>query len=230
MQNFLAWIIDAIYTFRGFLQMYIFRKPPENYKEFDADKNFPIIVIQGYMDRWGFMKSIADEISNSGYPVFVIPKLENNLNDISNSAKSVEDFIEEQKLKNVLIVGHSKGGLIGKYILVNLNKNKYVIGLVAISTPYVGSRMANYFKFLKSNQFNPENKLIQELWSHHEVNKKIIAIFPKIDNVIWSKDKNSLEGALENIYVEKSGHHRILFDKDVQEKIISSIKKLINQR
>ena len=111
--------------------------------------------------------------------------------------------------------------------MINENVKNDVIGLVTISTPYLGSRMASYFKFLKSNQFEPDNKLLKELWNHHEVNKRIIAIFPRIDNVVWIKN-SSLDGALENIYLDILGHHRILFDKIAQEKIISSINKLIS--
>jgi len=227
MQILKAWLLDTLFAIRGFIQMYVYVKPPKKYLTHDEDKVFPILIIQGYMDRWGFIKNLADKISDYGFAVHVLPELKNNLEDITYSAKYISKYIEDNKLEDVVIIGHSKGGLIGKYILVNENNKKNVIGLITISTPFLGSLMANYFKFLKSNEFEPKNKLLKELWSHHEVNKRIIAIFPKIDNVVWVKN-SSLEGALENIYLNTSGHHRILFDKSAQEKIISSINKLIN--
>ena len=228
MRNIYVWIIDAIFTLRGFIDMYIFQNPPKKYLEFDEDKNTPVILLQGYMDRWGFIKNLADSISNAGYPVYVIPKLENNLKDISKSAALVNNMINKNNLNNLVLIGHSKGGLIGKYLLINYNENKKIKGLITISTPHIGSRMANYFRFLKSNQFEPDNEVIKDLWNHHEVNKKIITIYPKIDNVVWTGRKKYLEGAKENIIVDSSGHHRILFDKRVQEKVISSIDKFVN--
>lgn len=228
MRNLFVWVLDALFTLRGFIEMYIFRTPPKKYQQFDKDKNYPVILLQGYMDEWGFVKNLADKISNAGYPVYVIPKLGNNLRDISDSAVIVKKLIDKNNLSNIVIVGHSKGGLIGKYLLVNLNKEKQIIGLVTISTPHIGSRMANYFSFLKSNEFTPEDEVIKELWSHHEVNKRIIAIFPRKDNVVWTGRQYKLEGAKENIVVEKSGHHRILFDKKTQQTVIDSIEKLTN--
>jgi alpha-beta hydrolase superfamily lysophospholipase len=226
-QNFKAWFLDSIYATRGFIQMYLYKNPPKKYLNHQANKNFPIIVLQGYMDRWGFIKNLADEISDAGFPVYIIPKLGNNLRDISDSAEIVNKLIERNKLKNVVIVGHSKGGLIGKYLLVNKNKENKILGLITISTPHVGSRMARYFSFLKSNEFQPENEIIQDLWSHHEVNKKIIAIFPKIDNVVWVGKRYKLDGAKDNIVLDSYGHHRILFDKKAQDKVIASINRFI---
>jgi triacylglycerol lipase len=227
MQIFKAWFLDTIFAICGFIQMYLYRNPPEKYLQHDEDKSIPILIIQGYMDRWGFIKSLADKISDCGFQVYVLPELKNNLDDIASSANYVNKYILDKKLKNVIIVGHSKGGLIGKYLIVNEKDRNKIIGLISISTPFLGSRMANLFRFLKSNQFEPDNKLIKELWSHHEVNKRIIAIFPKVDNVVWTK-KSYLEGAKENIYLNTYGHHRILFDKKAQNKIIESINSLIN--
>ncbi|MBI2032111.1 MAG: hypothetical protein HYT09_00520 [Candidatus Levybacteria bacterium] len=220
------WTFDSLYAIRGFAKMYFYRKPPKHYLGFVKDGKYPIVIIPGYLMRWGFMKSIADKISYLGHPVYVLPHLGNNVNDIPTSAKIVNELIEENNLKNIIIVAHSKGGLIGKYLMINLDRNNRITGLVTIGTPHMGSHLANYFKFIKSNEFHPEHDMIKDLSGHPDINKKIITVSPSFDNLVWHEKKGSLDGALENIHVTVSGHHRVVFDKEVKEKVIASIEKL----
>lgn len=220
------WTLDSLYAIHGFTKMYFYRKPPKHYLGFIKDGKYPIIIIPGYLLRWGFMKSIADKISRLGHPVYVLPHLGNNLKDISSSAKIVKELIEENNLKNIIIVAHSKGGLIGKYLMIHFDGNNRIAGLITIGTPHMGSNLANYFKFVKSNEFHPEHELIQELSKYSEVNKKIITISPSFDNIVLHEKKGTLDGALENIHVAVSGHHRAVFDKEVKAKVIISIEKL----
>lgn len=220
------WTVDSIYAVNGFSQMYIYRKPPKHYLEFTNEGKYPVLVIQGYLNKWGFMKGIADEISLHGHPVYVFPQLGNNLKNIAGSAEIVYELIEKENLKNVIIVGHSKGGLIGKYILAFLDKKENVKGVIAIGTPFHGSNAAKPFKILKSNEFDPDNDSIKNLALHQDVNHKIITISASYDNIVRHEKKGSLEGALENIEVKAAGHHKIIYDKEVRQKILSSIEKL----
>jgi pimeloyl-ACP methyl ester carboxylesterase len=205
--------------------MYYYRKPSEKYLTHKENKS-PIIILQGVFNKWGFMKKMADDLSNLGYSIYVLPELGNNTRNVSDAADIVNGFIRENNLKNVIIVGHSKGGLIGKYILIYFNKEERVKGLVAIATPFYGSKLANVYKFVKSNEYLPDHPTIKELSSHMEVNRKIITINPSEDNIVLSDKGAMLDGALENINVKVAGHHRIVFDKETKEKIIESIEKL----
>lgn len=220
------WTVDSIYAINGFSQMYIYRKPPKHYLEFTDEGKYPVLVIQGYLNKWGFMKRLADEISLLGYPVYVFPQLGNNLKNIAMSAEIVYSLIDKEKLNNVIIVGHSKGGLIGKYILAYLDKKEKVRGVIAIGTPFYGSKAAKIFKILKSNEFEPDNESIKNLQNQKDVNGKIITISASFDNVVRHEKKASLDGALENIEVKTAGHHKVVFDKEVRKKILSSIEKL----
>jgi triacylglycerol lipase len=220
-----VWLIDSVYAVYGFILMYLFWNPPRIYIKNSNSGKCPIIILPGYLVKWGFMKKIADEISSLGHPVYVIKELGNNIKDVAISAKIVSDFISKNKLKDVVIIGRSKGGLIGKYNLVHFNKENNVKGLIAIATPFHGSKLANFYKFIKSNEFSPDHPTIRELTMHPGVNKKIITINPSSDNIVLSEKSTELDGALENIEVKVAGHHRIVFDKVTIKEIKSSIKK-----
>ena len=204
--------------------MLIHKNPPEHYLGFVIDKKAPIILIPGISNKWGFLKHLGDKISAKGHPVYIVNELKFNIFDIQTSAKIVREIIDKNNLEKAIIVGHSKGGLIGKYFLVHENKDEKVKGLIAIATPFSGSKLANQIPGRAHKELAPESKVIGELNSHKEYNFKIISIMPEFDNHVWHEKGSFLQGAL-NIKVPIKGHHKIVFDKDVIKKIIELIGK-----
>lgn len=225
MPKILYRFVDSFYAVFGFSLMYLHKDPPKSYLE-NKSNEYSIIILQGVFNRWGFMKKMADDISSLGYSVHVLPQLGNNTKKISDTAKIVNEFIHEKDLKNIIIVGHSKGGLVGKYLLANLDEGKRVKGLVSIATPFHGTYEADRFKLLKVNEFDPKHETIKKLNDQREVNNKIITISPSFDNVVVHEKSGTLNGAFDNLYVKVAGHHKIVFDKETKEKIIESIEKL----
>lgn len=224
MKNIIYWIIDYYYLFRGNALMLIHKNPPKHYLGFVLKGKIPIILIPGISNKWGFLKYVGDCISKKGHPVYIVNKLGFNLFDIPASAKIVREIIDKNNLKNAIIVGHSKGGIIGKYLLIHENKDNGIKGLIAIGAPFSGSKLARNFFKKSLKELTPESKMIQALNSHKEVNCKIISIMPEFDNHVWHEKGSNLSGAV-NIKVPIKGHHKIVFDKDAINKILELIGK-----
>lgn len=220
----LDWMIDYLYMFYGQLIMLINKTPSKDYLDPTKPNKESIILLPGLANCWGFLKKIADQISFQGYPVFVIDKLGYNFRDIPSQAKIVNDFIKNHNLNNVILVGHSKGGLIGKYLLVYFNQNKNIKGLIAIATPFCGSFPAKYIPFKPYQEVALNSQLIQDLQSYEEVNQKIISITPSFDDHIWVDKHRNLKGA-ENIKLDVKGHSKIVFDQETIDQVIHGIKK-----
>lgn len=217
-------IIDYYYALKGFSMMYMYKNPPSHYLDNANKEKKSVIILQGYLNRWGFMKNLADEVSRSGYPVYVFPELKNNLDNVSAASEFIYEEIIKRNIEDIIIVGHSKGGLIGKYILTYLDKKERIRGVIAVATPFNGTTAAEYFKSFKTNEFQIDSKLIKELGLNTKYNNKIISISALYDNVVRHEKKARLDGAFKNIEVKASGHHKIIFDKKVKELIIDSIK------
>lgn len=220
-----SWIKDYLHLLKGYSLMYLHNKAPSHYLSFTIEGKVSVILIPGIAEKWGFLKSLGDKISLGGHPVYIVPKLGHNLTDIPKSAKIIKDLIEENKLKNVIIVAHSKGGLIAKYLLVHFNKNNDVRGVIAIATPFSGSVLARLVRHKSFKELSPDSQLIQDLNSDTTVNNKIISIYPSYDNLA---PKGSVLTYAENIKVNVKGHHKILFDKQAQDVVIEKINKLTN--
>ncbi|OGI63440.1 hypothetical protein A2818_00750 [Candidatus Nomurabacteria bacterium RIFCSPHIGHO2_01_FULL_40_12] len=226
MHKFTTWIKDFTHLLSAGTIMYLKHTPPKHYLGHIVDGKVPVIILPGLFARWGFLKPIGDHISLLGHPVYIVPGLGNNITDIPASAKKVRHIIEENNLKNVIILAHSKGGLIGKYLLLHEDSKHKVKGMIAIATPWHGSSMGKFIPFSSVQEVTNESKIIKYLREHSEVNGKIISIIPSYDNIIWHPKGSYLKGALENIKVEIAGHARITNDKIVWNYVIESIEKI----
>ena len=218
------WTVDLIYAVRGAARMYLVHKHPKHYLEFVKENKVPVIIIPGVLGRWAFAKPLADKISLEGHPVYIVPKLGNNLKDIPTSAKLVRELIDENNLKNVVLIAHSKGGFVGKYILKHLNSDERVVRMISVATPYSGSSLAKIFHYPRFREFSPESKMIKEISSYSDINHKVISINPSFDNIVWHEKGAYLKGA-KNINVKIGGHNRVLNDKEVINIILRELSK-----
>jgi len=217
------WLEDSLYMARGYSRTYLHREPPSHYLGHIVEGKVPVILIQGIAQKWGFLKNVGDEVSLKGHPVYIVPELGYNFNDIPTSAQIIRTLIDQNNLHDVLLIGHSKGGLIGKYLLVHKNEDNRIKGLIAIATPFSGSNSGFIFPFKSYRELTPQSGIIKDLNSQTDVNKKIISMYPKFDNFIWSKAGSFLPGAT-NVEIDDYGHNKILFNK----KLISQIESLIS--
>jgi triacylglycerol lipase len=250
MKKVAYWLIDYVYLFRGGAAMYLHRNPPGHYTNFVVEDKSPVILVPGFLEKWGFLKRLGDFISLKGHPTYIVPDLGHNiadvpsasktlrlvvlqavsgsrhyLPDIQKGAKKLREVLENQNIQRAVIVAHSKGGLIGKYYLVHHNQDKRVVGMVAIAAPFAGSALARLVPHPSAQELVARHKLIQDLEKHSGINHQIISIYPTFDNHIWTENGSFLEGA-ENIQVSLSGHNRVLFNKDVKKLVLKSVEKL----
>lgn len=224
-----AWLIDYGYMVRGTAIMLMHREPPKHYLGHIVAGKAPVILIPGISHRWSSIKHLGDKISLTGYPVCIVPELGLNLYDIPKSAGIIRSLIEKENLSGVVIVAHSKGGLIGKYVLAHHNTDNRVLGMVAIAAPFSGSALAKLVPRDSYKELRIDSEIIRALEKHQAVNEHIISIIPEFDNHVWSEKGSFLDGAAENIEVPVKGHHKVLFSGLVLKIVLDSIEKLQNR-
>jgi triacylglycerol lipase len=219
------WVKDYSLALHGHAQAFIFKEPPKHYLGFVKEGKAPIILLPGIFTTWHWLKNIADPLSLKGHPIYVLKHLGYNAREIQQTAELVRGFIEEKDLKNAIIIAHSKGGLIGKYVLAFYNWDKRIKKLIAIASPFGGSRIAQVLPLKSVKEMHPQSDLIAKLQAEKTVNKEIVSIYAIFDNHIWPHTSPILEGA-ENIQIEVHGHHKIVFDKKVKEIVSAKIENL----
>ena len=249
-----SWLVDYGYMFRGTAAMLIYREPPAHYLGYRVAGKVPVILIPGILGKWGFMKKIGDKISLQGHPVYIVPELGYNIYSIPTSAKRLRSYIvhivprsghippkvekgaehvrrliEREGLQGAVLVAHSKGGLIGKYVLAHQNTDGRVLGMVAIATPFSGSAMAKLIPHDSFRELHTDSQIVHDLERHEAVNKRIISIIPEYDNHVWAAKGSFLEGA-KNVEVPVHGHHKVLFSGHVQEAVLRGVEELSTRR
>lgn len=218
-----SWVHDYFHLMKGY--SFMFHKPPKHYLDYILEKKSPVILIPGVYTKWQFLKAIADPISLKGYPVYAVEHLGYNTKAIDYSARLIRELIDEKNLHNVIIIAHSKGGLIAKYLLLYDNEDKRVVKVIAIATSFRGSNLVKFISNKALEELHPESGIIKKLHSLSDVNHKIISIFGEYDNHVWPTESCRLDGA-KNIQVNTHGHHKILFNKDVRNIILDEIEKI----
>lgn len=217
------WAHDYLYLIHKQANSFIFKNPPKHYLGHIVEGKNPIILIPGVFEKWNFLKFIVNPLSLKGHPIFVLEHLGYNTREISHSAKLVRELIDEKNLKDIIIISHSKGGLIGKYLLAFLNGDRRIKKVITIATPFGGSSIVKITPHRIFRELSPESEIIKNLMAEKSVNHKIVSIYGIFDNHVWPTLSCNLEGA-KNIQVGVYGHHKILFSKKVREIVISEVE------
>lgn len=217
-----SWVADYIHMLRGGTRMVIHRNPPDHYLGHVVTGKNPVILLPGVFSTWSFLKKISDPVSLMGHPTYVIPNLGYNLKSIPDSAHAVRRLIDEYDLRQAILLAHSKGGLIGRHLLSYHNKDGRVKKMIAVASPFGGSRIGRFLPGKALHELDPESQAIKEMHSESHANEKIVSIYGTFDNHVWPGESSILEGA-KNIQVDVYGHHKILFDPKVKEIILSEL-------
>ncbi|QEO09775.1 esterase/lipase family protein [Protaetiibacter larvae] len=169
----------------------------------------PVVLVPGVYETWHYLRPVADALNVAGHPVHIVPGLGINHRPIPETAARVWARIRELELRDVVIVAHSKGGIVGKHLLARDDVEGRIARVVAIATPFHGSRMAHLAVPPAMREFRPVVPVIAELEREAAANARIVSIAPAFDPHI--PEGSALDGA-RNLTVDVTGHFRILHD------------------
>jgi triacylglycerol lipase len=181
----------------------------------------PVVMVPGVFERWNFLRPIANRLAEAGHPVHVIPELGINAGAIPVAARRVNAFLAAHDLRGVALVAHSKGGLIGKAAMLE-DADGRIDRLVAVATPFRGSRMAHFTLVPPLRVFRPTHPVIRRLVAEREVNARITSIFPSFDPHI--PEGSSLEGGT-NVRLHVVGHFRVLEDPEAIDAVLAAVQR-----
>jgi alpha-beta hydrolase superfamily lysophospholipase len=180
-----------------------------------------VVILPGVYETWHFLQPIADELNRRGHPVYVVHSMGFNRDPIPAMAQLVARELASLDLRGVALVAHSKGGLIGKHVLAYDDPGDRVDRLIAVATPFGGSRLARYALGSTLRAFRPADPVILGLGRESAVNARITSIYPRFDPNI--PEGSRLEGAT-NIEIPIWGHFRILIASKAVAAVIAAVE------
>lgn len=185
-----------------------FRHFPKRWRHGDPDKPV-ILLVPGVYETWPFLEPIAERLHRQGYRITVVRGLGYNTEPIVDTASRLARALGRGPVPRAgrVILAHSKGGLIGKQLLLGHGDDLGIRAVIAIASPFAGSRYARYLLDPRLRAFVPGDATILALSAHAEANAKIASIYGPFDPHV--PDGSVLAGAT-NLPVDVSGHFRIL--------------------
>jgi hypothetical protein len=219
LRNAGSWLLDYRYAVVGQVRAAVSRSHPDDFASGDG---VPVLIIPGIYESWHFMRPLIDVLHADGHPVHVVTPLRTNRRPVVPSAEIVADYLRRRDLTDMVIVAHSKGGLIGKYLMTQLDPRGRVLRLVAISTPFSGSRYARYMLMPSLRAFAGTNPYLAALAADVRLNNRVVSIFGRFDPHI--PEGSVLPGA-ENVLIDTGGHFRILSHPDTHRHVLAAVAR-----
>jgi len=195
---------------------------------FGAGERRPVLILPGIYESWHYLRPIAERLSAEGHPVHVIPALGLNRAPIPVTAGRVRQELDARGLRGVAIVAHSKGGIVGKQLLVRQKDDGdegRIDRLIAIASPFNGSALARIAPNPALRAFLPGDPVIAALASETAVNARITSIYPSFDPHI--PNGCVLVGA-RNVEVPVVGHFRILLQPELIDTVLAEVEREVD--
>lgn len=203
------WALDYLYVSYWTVHGFVRRTDSARFLEGTRQ---PVLLLPGIWESWQIMRPVAERLHECGHPVHVVARLGRNSRAVNDGARIVEAYLTEHELFDVIIVAHSKGGLIGKFIMMDADGPQRIDRMIAITSPFSGSSLARYTVIPSLRAFAPTDPTIRMLVAEQFVNARITSIFGSFDPHI--PGGSELPGAT-NIQLPVAGHFRILGDKQL---------------
>lgn len=180
----------------------------------------PVVVLPGVYETWQFMRPLMDALHERGHPIYVVTQLGHNLYTVPDSARLTMDVIESEELGRVLLLAHSKGGLIGKYAMAHLDPDHRIDRMVAIAAPFAGSSYARFAPVRHLRAFRATDPVVAALIREVDANRRVTSVYGVFDTMI--PGGSELPGA-RNIRLPIAGHFHILGDPRTRQVVLDAV-------
>ena len=198
------WVADYAYALTWQLRAFVSRTDPA---EFATGDRAPLVVLPGIYETWRFMQPLITELHGRGHPVHVIAALGRNRWPVPRGARHVADYLRAHDLDDVVLVAHSKGGLIGKQVMTDAAVASRIHAMVAVASPFGGSVYGSLMLLPALRAFSPRAPVIRALALDRAPNERIVSVYGAFDPHI--PGGSELDGA-RNVRLETGGHFRVL--------------------
>ena len=190
---------------------------PDRYADRTDARPPPVLLIPGVYESWRFLRPMADALHGRGHAVHVLPGLGYNSGPLPEAAQLVGRHLAEHGLQGVVVVAHSKGGLIGKLTMLREDPDGRVAAMVAVNTPFAGSPYARWLPLRAVRAFVPTDATLLALAAERAVNARITSAYSRFDPHI--PGGSELAGA-RNVRLRTPGHFRALTDPALERLVL----------
>lgn len=158
---------------------------------------------------WWFMRR---RFEKEGYDVIYAQYPERGLGDIESSARQVEALLEALRpnYAHITLLGHSMGGLVGRFLVQQLQRHDLIDAYISMGTPHKGTLLAYLGVFSQSaSEMRPNSELLQTLdqpWPGHI---PALSIQAGLDWIVYPNHSTD-PGFSEHVVIKSATHSSLL--------------------
>ncbi|MDH4263819.1 MAG: alpha/beta hydrolase [Spirochaetia bacterium] len=210
-------------TFNSFLVLlygvvgFIYRLPESP----EGDRN-PVILIPGLFESPFVFLKLRRQLIKKGHPVY-IPWLAYQLSRFEKNARILEQYILDNNLRDIYIIGHSAGALIGTQM--GYKGRDRIKKFFAVSAPFYGTILAFLIYFLpagrqlfKGSSFLKNNEINFKTFSNLQ------CLYSRFDLLIIPGFQGRL-GRNDDMEYSGLGHFNIIMRNDGVRFIMEQLER-----
>lgn len=186
----------------------------------------PIIVLHGYaMNRANF-RPLAKRFATAGLgPVLGFEYW--TLGKTSAAAKRLAEFVEEVRARcecdQVDIIGHSMGGVVGRYYVSLLDGDGVVANLITLGSPHAGTDVSAVGLGRPAKELFGGSSLVQRLDAAPRPSRtRMTVVWSRADALVPGARHARVSGVDELVY-DDLGHLALLTDERVASELVARL-------
>ena len=186
----------------------------------------PVLLLHGILCNAGVWLPMKKYFAARGIgPIYALsygPPLASINTFADQAADRIDAITRATGAKQVIIVGHSMGGLVAR-AYVRRHGGAKVRRLVTIGTPHHGSVLAHMVFGVAPSQLRPGSAWLSELaGAESDARPPIVSLWSWHDTMVAPQTSSLLEGA-ENVALTGIGHNELLSHPQVHERVAAEI-------
>lgn len=194
----------------------------------------PIILLHGVVDNRTIFTLLRRGLRRRGFGRVVALNYSPLSQDIravaDRLATLVEEVCRETGYERVHVVGHSMGGLVGRYYVQRMGGHERVHTLVTLGSPHGGTAPARLVPIPVSRQMRPDSVIIRELDEPAPgCPTRFLSIWSDLDAMIMPKRSARIvhpDLNARNVFVRGVGHMSLPVDGRVVHEICTTLAHL----
>ncbi len=181
----------------------------------------PVLLLPGVYETWRHLRVIGERLSDLGHPVVVVPGMRHNRQPIPATAEAAQRILDAHDLRGVVVVAHSKGGLVGKSMMVGTDVGRRIDRMVAINSPFSGTRWSRVLPNPALRAFSPSDAALLQLAEQREANGRVTSMASRFDAHVT--EGSVLPGAV-NVTFPVDGHFRPLGNPECVDMVVAAVE------
>lgn len=202
-QRIAWWALDYLWAGGVWISTLFAPRSPDRYA---TGARRTVVAIPGVYEDWRFLRPLIVPLSRRGHAVHVVTALGHTRAPIADGARLVGQLIAERDLRDVVVVAHSKGGLIGKLAMLADEEGR-ISSMVTVCTPFHGSSLAPLLPLPSLRPLAAGHASLATLGEVADVNARITSVFGLFDEHV---PEGSTLAWARNVRVPVAGHFRLL--------------------